>query len=222
MQKFTDSEIFAVIEKTALIPVFNHNNPEVSKQVLDACYAAGLRLFEFTNRRASAFEVFKDLSEHARQYRDLVLGAGTIFTRADAIKFHDFGARFVVSPALVPEMAAINHIDELMWVPGCGTVSEVYQAHRMGAKLVKVFPGNVLGPDFVKSVKDVLPAVPLMPTGGVSPTRENLLAWFGAGVTCVGMGSQLVPKDLLAAGDYEALKTHIQKAVSLVQAVRKS
>jgi 2-dehydro-3-deoxyphosphogluconate aldolase/(4S)-4-hydroxy-2-oxoglutarate aldolase len=189
--------------------------------VLKASYEAGLRLFEFTNRGQNAFEVFKDLSAYAEKFEGLILGIGTIFTRADAVKFHDLGARFVVSPALVPEMAAINQTDELLWVPGCGTVSEVYEAHRLGAKLIKVFPGNVLGPDFVKSVKDVLPAVPLMPTGGVSPTRENLSAWFSAGVSCVGMGSHLIPKDMLAAGDYKGLKSHIQMAFNLVQSVKK-
>ncbi len=221
MQKFTDAEILEKAEQTGIIPVFNHKSTEVSKQVLTACYEAGLRLFEFTNRGQNAFEVFKELAVFARQYDDLILGIGTIFSKADAIKFHDFGARFVVSPALVPEMAVVNNMDELLWVPGCGTVSEVYGAHRLGAKLIKAFPGNVLGPEFIKSVKDVLPGVALMPTGGVSPNRENLSAWFNSGVCCVGMGSQLIPKDLLAAGDFEALRGHIQKALGIVQAVRK-
>lgn len=221
MQKDTDAEIFQKIESTGLIPVFNHNSPEVSKQVLKASYEAGLRLFEFTNRGQNAFEVFRELAAYATAFEGLVLGIGTIFSRADAVKFHDLGARFVVSPALVPEMASINNMDEVLWVPGCGTVSEVYKAHCLGAKLLKVFPGNVLGPEFVKSVKDVLPAIPLMPTGGVSPNRENLAAWFGAGVSCVGMGSQLIPKDLLAAGDFDGLRAHIRKAFELVQAVRK-
>jgi 2-dehydro-3-deoxyphosphogluconate aldolase/(4S)-4-hydroxy-2-oxoglutarate aldolase len=220
MQKYTDSHLFNEAHKTGLIPVFNHNSSEVSRQVLRASYEAGLRLFEFTNRGQNAFEVFRDLCAYAKQFEGLIMGIGTIFTKADAIKFHDLGARFVVSPALVPEMAAINHIDELLWVPGCGTVSEVYRAHALGAKLIKVFPGNVLGPDFVKSVKDVLPSVPLMPTGGVSPTSENLSAWFSSGVSCVGMGSQLIPKDILAAGDYEGLKAHIKKAFNLVQSVK--
>jgi 2-dehydro-3-deoxyphosphogluconate aldolase/(4S)-4-hydroxy-2-oxoglutarate aldolase len=221
MPRFTDIQLFKEATSTCLIPVFNHNSSEVSREVLKASYEAGLRLFEFTNRGQNAFEVFKDLSAYAEKFEGLILGIGTIFTRADAVKFHDLGARFVVSPALVPEMAAINQTDELLWVPGCGTVSEVYEAHRLGAKLIKVFPGNVLGPDFVKSVKDVLPAVPLMPTGGVSPTRENLSAWFSAGVSCVGMGSHLIPKDMLAAGDYKGLKSHIQMAFNLVQSVKK-
>lgn len=221
MGRFSDADIFGKLSETGLVPVFNHKNPEVSKQVLKACYDAGLRLFEFTNRGQEAFAVFREVAEYARKFPDLILGAGTIFSKAEAIKFHDFGARFVVSPALVEEMAAINKVDELLWVPGCGSVSEVYRAHSLGATLIKVFPGNVLGPEFVKSVKDVLPAVSLMPTGGVSPNKENLSAWFGAGVSCVGMGSQLIPKDLLAAGDFESLRVHIEKACSLVQSVRK-
>lgn len=220
MHKVTDHLIFEKIEATALIPVFNHSDPETSKQVLKACYEAGLRLFEFTNRGSNAFEVFKELAVYAQQFDELVLGIGTIFTKADAIKFHDYGARFVVSPALVPEMAVINNMDELLWIPGCGTVSEVYRAHSLGAKLIKVFPGNVLGPEFVKSVKDVLPASRLMPTGGVSPSRENLSAWFEAGVSCVGMGSQLLPRKLLAEGNFDVLREHIREALTMVQAVR--
>lgn len=219
MQKISDAKIFEKIAETGLVPVFNHSDIEVSKMVLKTCYEAGLRLFEFTNRGKNAFEVFRELAVYAQQFDELVLGIGTIFTRADAVKFHDFGARFVVSPALVPEMAVINTIDKLLWVPGCGTVSEVYRAHVLGAKLIKVFPGNVLGPDFVKSVKDVLPAARLMPTGGVAPERENLSGWFGAGVTCVGMGSQLIPKTLLASGDYNALKGRVQEALTLVQSI---
>lgn len=221
MQKFTDAQLFNEAKSTGLIPVFNHNSMEVSREVLKSCYDAGLRMFEFTNRGQNAFEVFKSLTKYAEGFEGLILGIGTIFTKADAIKFHDLGARFVVSPALVPEMAEVNRIGELLWVPGCGSVSEVYQAQMMGAKLIKVFPGNVLGPDFVKSVKDVLPLVQLMPTGGVSPNRDNLSAWFSAGVSCVGMGSQLIPKDLLAAGDYEGLREHIKSALNLVQSVKK-
>lgn len=220
MHKVTDQLIFEKIETAPLIPVFNHSDPETSKQVLKACYDAGLRLFEFTNRGSNAFEVFKELAVYSQQFEGLVLGVGTIFGKADAVKFHDHGARFVVSPALVPEMAVINNMDELLWIPGCGTVSEVYRAHSLGAKLIKVFPGNVLGPEFVKSVKDVLPAVRLMPTGGVSPSRENLSAWFEAGVSCVGMGSQLIPRKLLAEGNVDVLREHIREALAMVRAVR--
>lgn len=220
MGRVTDAEIFIKIRETGLVPVFNHSDVEISKQVLKSCYDGGLRLFEFTNRGRNGFEVFRELAEFAGQFDDLVLGIGTIFNKPDMVKFHDFGARFVVSPALVPEMAAMNSTDELLWVPGCGTVSEVYQAHKLGAKLIKVFPGNVLGPAFVKSVRDVLPEVQLMPTGGVAPERENLEGWFGAGVCCVGMGSQLIPKSLLEAGDFNTLSTRIREAVSLVKSIR--
>jgi 2-dehydro-3-deoxyphosphogluconate aldolase/(4S)-4-hydroxy-2-oxoglutarate aldolase len=220
MGKITDAEIFAKIRETGLVPVFNHSDVEVSKQVLKSCYAGGLRFFEFTNRGSNGFEVFRELADYAMQFDDLVLGIGTIFSKPDMVKFHDSGARFVVSPALVPEMAVMNSTDELLWVPGCGTVSEVYQAQRLGAKLIKVFPGNVLGPEFVKSVKDVLPDTRLMPTGGVSPEKDNLEAWFDAGVCCVGMGSQLIPKALLAAGDFDGLTARIRDAVALIKSIR--
>ncbi len=209
-----------VLEKNGLVPVFNHTDPEVAKQVLDACYKGGVRVFEFTNRGANALEVFEILVAHSKKYDDLLLGIGTIFSKEDAKKFHDAGAKFIVSPAMIPELAEFCEANNVLWIPGCGTVTEIYTAVGLGAKLVKAFPGNVLGPGFVKAVKAVVPKVPIMPTGGVAPTEENLKAWFDAGVSCVGMGSKLITKEVLANQQYAELEETVRKTAELIKQLK--
>ncbi len=208
------------MQETGLIPVFNHADIEVSKQVLDACYAAGIRVFEFTNRGENALAVFERLAEHAGQYTDLYLGIGTIFNATDAQGFLSVGAQFIVSPALVPEVAHFANKQELLWVPGCGTVTEIYQAVQLGAKVIKAFPGNVLGPGFIKSVKAVYPKLPIMPTGGVKPTEDNLGSWFSAGVFCVGMGSQLFKKEIIASGEFDTLSHAVSDALQIIKRLK--
>ena len=206
MKTVSQKEIIQQMGQDGLVPVFNHTDAEVAMRVLDACYKGGVRVFEFTNRGENALEVFEVLVEHSKAYGDLILGIGTIFSAEKAKAFFDVGAQFIVSPAMIPEMANFCKTVDVLWVPGCGTVTEIYQATQLGAKIVKVFPGNVLGPGFVKSVKAVFPNLPIMPTGGVAPTEDNLRAWFDAGVTCVGMGSKLIEKEIIGSGDYYRLQ----------------
>jgi len=216
----SQEDIVLRLDKNGLVPVFNHTNAEVAKQVLDACYEGGIRVFEFTNRGDNALEVFEILVRHAEKYDDLLLGIGTIFTQEDAKNFHDVGAKFIVSPAMIPVMANFCKSENVLWVPGCGTVTEIYQALQLGAKVVKAFPGNVLGPGFVKSVKAVFPEILIMPTGGVAPSEENLKAWFDAGVTCVGMGSKLITKEILANQDYKGLENKVKEALDTIAKIR--
>ncbi|WP_317208035.1 beta/alpha barrel domain-containing protein [Mongoliitalea daihaiensis] len=213
-------QIVAQMGNAGMIPVFSHASIDVSIRVLDAAYAAGVRVFEFTNRTAEAAEVFQALKIHAAHYPDLLLGIGTIFTATDAEKFHLMGADFIVSPALVSEVAGYCNFNQLLWIPGCATVTEVFQAKSLGATLVKAFPGNLLGPGFVKAVLSVIPDIKLMPTGGVEPTRENLAAWFGAGVHCVGMGSQLINPKWISDNDMQRLQLSIQQSLELIQEVK--
>ena len=222
MAEVTQDRVLVELEKAGLVPVFNHTDSTVAKNVLDACYRGGVRVFEFTNRGENALSVFEDLVHHAKKYDDLLLGIGTIFSAEDAEKFIGVGAKFVVSPAMVPELAHYCTSENVLWVPGCGTVTEIHQALELGAKVVKAFPGNVLGPGFVKSVKAVFPKVPIMPTGGVAPTEENLKAWFDAGVTCVGMGSKLIAKDTLVSGDYSGLENLVKSAKAIIANLRNS
>lgn len=205
---------------TGMIPVFNHTDIEVAKSVLKAAYEAGVRVFEFTNRESNAFEVFKALKIYSEQFEGLYLGIGTIFSVADAQNFIHAGADFIVSPALIPEVAHFCNMKGLLWVPGCATVTEVFQAKSLGAKLIKAFPGNLLGSGFVKAVKSIMPDVRIMPTGGVEPTQENLSEWFTSGVFCVGMGSQLFDKKEIASGQFEVLQEKISTTLTLIKQIR--
>lgn len=205
---------------TGLVPVFNHQDVEIAKHVLDACYKAGVRVFEFTNRSSNAANVFEQLVAHAAQYEDLVLGVGTVFTVKQAEDFINLGTAFVVSPAMLPELGTFCMSKNIPWIPGCGTVTEIYRAKETGAEMVKIFPGNVLGPGFVKSAKAVFPDLSIMPTGGVAPTQENLKAWFDAGVTCVGMGSKLISKEVLANKDFRSLEETVSAALETIRQIR--
>lgn len=217
---FNSEEIIGQMSQTGLIPVFNHQDISVAQKVLNVAYDAGIRVFEFTNRQSNAFEVFKQLKLHAEKYPDLLLGIGTIFTAEDAKKFYQIGADFIVSPALIPEVAQYCQMKEIFWIPGCATVTEVYAAKSLGASLIKAFPGNLLGPAFIKAVLSVLPDIKLMPTGGVEPNQENLKAWFDAGVTCVGMGSQLFDKKAIEKGDFNALESRIKESLNIIQSIK--
>ncbi len=220
MKTKSPDEVLAAFKDAGLIPVFNHADIEISCQVLDACYKGGVRVFEFTNRGSNALEVFAALKEHGKNYPDLVLGIGTIFSVEQAQAFQAIGAEFIVSPAMVPDLGIYCQSQDLLWAPGCATVTEIYSALELGARIVKAFPGNVLGPGFVKSVKAVFPSVPIMPTGGVSPTEENLKAWFDAGVTCVGMGSKLIGKDILHTQNFDALEKTVRNGLRIISKLK--
>lgn len=219
--RFTKEQMLKAMGNTGMIPVFNHVDIEVAKAVLDASYKGGIRVFEFTNRASNSLEVFKELYEYGSKYEDMVIGIGTIFTAKAAKGFIDAGADFIVSPALIPEVADYCNDKKVFWIPGCGTITEVLNAKNLGASLVKAFPGNVLGPAFVSSAKAVFPDLHIMPTGGVEPTEGNLSEWFGAGVFCVGMGSQLFKKKWIVNQEYENLQSKISESLELIQAIKK-
>ena len=222
MSRYASDEILDLMEKTGLIPVFNHHDQETAVEVMINAYEAGIRVFEFTNRGSNSAEVFAHLVQVAQGLEGLVLGIGTIWSAEDADHFLELGAQFIVSPGLIPEIGREMNERQVLWIPGCGTITEVASAIALGAEVVKIFPGNVLGADFVKAVKSVLPDVKIMPTGGVKPTAENLSKWFAAGVLCVGMGSQLFSKNLIASGNFSELQNEISDALSLVRSVRKN
>ena len=179
-----------------LVPVFYHADADHAKTIVQACYDGGMRVFEFTNRGAAALPVFTELARYVADHcPGLSLGIGTILTPADATTFLDAGADFVVQPITTPDVGAVCHKRDIPWIPAGATLTEIYTATQLGAEVVKVFPGNVLGPGFIKAVKGPMPWLNLMVTGGVEPTAESLTAWFGAGVTAVGLGSQLFSGD---------------------------
>src|SRR5690606_14184858 len=220
MSKFTRQQVVSAMKSTDMVPVFYNADIEVAKRVVDAAYKGGVRVFEFTNRGGNAFDVFTQLLKHIEQYPDLMLGIGTIMDGATAKKFIDAGAHFIVSPILKPEMAEVCKKHDMLWSPGCATLTEIVTGKDLGAEVIKIFPGSVLGPGFVSAVLPVVPGLQLMPTGGVEPTEKNLTGWFKAGVICVGMGSQLFTKDILAEKNWALLEKNVAEALELIKNIR--
>ncbi|HKK73470.1 MAG TPA: bifunctional 4-hydroxy-2-oxoglutarate aldolase/2-dehydro-3-deoxy-phosphogluconate aldolase [Saprospiraceae bacterium] len=219
MAKYTRIQVAQKMKETGLVPVFYHSDLDTAKEVLRASFAAGVRVFEFTNRGDFAHEVFADLNKFAhRELPGLMLGIGSVMDAGTTALYLQLGANFVVSPVLNAEMAVVCNRRKVLWSPGCGTLTEISRAHELGAEVVKIFPGTqVGGPGFVKAVKGPCPWASIMPTGGVAPTEENLRPWFEAGVTCVGMGSKLFSKELIANKNFSALQEKIKNALDLVK-----
>lgn len=212
------------MKESGMIPVFNHPDLEVCKSVVKACYDGGLRVFEFTKRSESAYDVFVELVKFVRaEMPDMLVGVGSIIDAPTTTKFILAGADFIVSPAMIPEMAAVCCQEQILWAPGCGTVSEIVQAQNHGADIAKLFPGEqVGGPKFVKAVLGPMPWSLLMPTGGVSPEKENLKAWFDAGVVCVGMGSKLFPKEWISNGEFEKVAELVRSTLQIIEEIKNS
>lgn len=212
---------FSVIEKigsTRVVPVFYHNDIDVAKHVLKACYDGGIRAFEFTNRGDFAHEIFGELVKYsAAECPEMAVGAGSVVDPATAALYMQLGACFIVGPLFNPDIAKVCNRRAVPYTPGCGSVSEVGFAQEAGCDICKVFPGDVLGPKFVKGLLAPMPWTKIMVTGGVEPTAENLDAWFSAGAFCVGMGSKLFPKDRIAAQDWNYISGRCRDAVSFAQ-----
>ncbi len=205
-----------------LVPLFYTPDIEVAQHIMQACHAGGGLVLEFTNRGDRAVEVFKALAAYRDQeLPDMVLGVGSVCNAATAGLYMALGADFIVAPLLDADTAKTCNSQKIPYLPGCGSVTEIHQAHLLGVEVCKIFPaGQVGGPDFVKSVKAPCAWAELMPSGGVSPTRENLSAWFDAGVTCVGMGSKLISKDLVQRRDFQSLTRQIKETLALIQELR--
>lgn len=204
--------------ETGMIPVFYNPEIETSKKVMKACYDGGVRVFEFTNRGDKAEEVFGELIKYASTLPGLILGAGSISFGRDARKFIKMGANFIVGPQTVQEVFQVCNWRQIPYIPGCGTVTEVgYASRRFKCEICKVFPGEVLGPSFVKSLKAPMPWVNLMVTGGVAPTEESLREWFKAGVCCVGMGSKLFPKESIDNGDWATITGLCRNCLDIIK-----
>ena len=204
MSKFDKFEVIQKMGATKMVPVFYHKDVETAKQVVKACYEGGVRAFEFTNRGDFAHEVFAEVRKFAlTECPELALGVGSVVDAPTATLFMQLGADFVVGPLFNPDVAKVCNRRCVPYTPGCGSVSEVGFAQEAGCDLIKVFPGDVLGPKFVKGLLAPMPWSKIMVTGGVEPTQENLTAWFKAGAFCVGMGSKLFLKDKVEAKDWQ-------------------
>lgn len=215
--KFDKIAVLQKMGATRVVPVFYHKDAEVAKQVVKACYEGGVRAFEFTNRGDFAHEVFASVMKFVRQEcPELALGVGSVVDAPTAVLYMQMGADFVVGPLFNPDVAKVCNRRNVPYTPGCGTVSEVGQAQEVGCDLIKVFPGDVLGPKFVKGLMAPMPWTKLMVTGGVEPIQENLDAWKKAGVYCVGMGSKLFPKDKVEAQDWAYVTDKCRECIALM------
>ena len=222
MARFNKMQVLDAIVSTGMVPVYYNKDVEIAKQVVKACYEGGVRAFEFTNRGDFAHEVFAELIKFAaKECPELVLGVGSIVDAGTASLYLQLGANFIVGPLFNPEIAKVCNRRLVPYTPGCGSVSEIGFAQEVGCDLCKIFPaGNVGGPSFVKNIKAPRPWSMIMATGAVEPTEENLAAWFKAGVTCVGMGSKLFPKEMIAAGNWEAISTLCRDALAVIKKYR--
>ena len=217
MAKFDKLQVLAKMAEAPMVPVFYHKDAEVDKAVVKACYDGGVRAFEFTNRGDFAHEIFAEVIKFAaKECPEMAIGVGSIVEPAAASLYIQQGACFVVGPLFNPEVAKVCNRRLVPYTPGCGTVSEIGFAQELGCDLCKVFPGDVLGPKFVKGLLAPMPWSKLMVTGGVEPTEENLKGWFAAGVFCVGMGSKLFPKDKVAAGDWQYVTDKCREALDII------
>lgn len=219
MAKFDKFEVMEKVGATRIVPVFYHKDLDIAKRVLKSCYDGGIRAFEFTNRGDFAHEIFGALVKYAaEECPDLAVGVGSIVDAPTAALYMQLGACFVVGPLFNEDVAKVCNRRCVPYVPGCGSITEVGLAQEAGCDLCKVFPGDVLGPKFVKGLLAPMPWTKLMVTGGVEPTAENLKSWFDAGVYCVGMGSKLFPKDKIESGDYAYITEKCRSVLATVKA----
>jgi len=217
----TNQTILNSIITQGMLPLFFHEDAEVSLEVTRALYRAGVRVLEYTNRGPEALENFKVLKKAQQdEMPELHLGIGTIKSEQEAKDFIAAGADFIVAPIINPAVAKIAHEHGLLWCPGCMTPTEIYLAQQHGAALIKLFPANILGHSFLSSIKELFPRQLFMPTGGVELNLDNISTWFKAGVCAVGLGSKLITKDVLTKGLYDQLYTHTLEALKLVKAAK--
>jgi len=222
MAKYSRIEVFQAMKETGVVPVFYHSDIEVCKAVLKACYNGGIRVFEFVNRGDFAHELFAEMNKYTlAELPGMILGAGSIVEEGTTALYIQNGTNFIVSPLLNKQMAKVCNRRKIMWSPGCGTISEINKAQELGAEVVKVFPASeVGGPSFIKAVKAPMPWTDIMPTGGVTCEKENLEKWFSAGVTCVGMGSNLFPKSIMDNKDWNALELKVKELIEIIQSIK--
>jgi len=214
-------ELLQLIPQQGILPLFFHKDPEVSIQVLKALYDAGIRAVEYTNRGEAAlanFKLMKQLCES--EMKDLYLGIGTMKNAEMAKTFIDAGADYLICPGWVPEVAEVADQHDMLWVPGCMTPSEIIAAENKGARMIKLFPGNVLGPGFMSAIKELFPQLLFMPTGGVELDRDNIAGWFKAGVCAVGMGSKLITKPLLEAKQYDQITQATREVMAIIKSIQ--
>lgn len=221
MAQYTRLEVIQQIKESGMVPLFYHKDINVAKAVLKACYDGGARLMEFTSRGDFAFEIFNQLIKYAiKELPGMILGVGSVTDAAAASQYMLAGANFIVTPVFREDIAIVCNRRKVLWSPGCGSLTEIARAEEMGCELVKLFPGSTYGPGFVKAILGPQPWTSIMPSGGVSTEAENLKGWFDAGVTCVGMGSKLISKEILANESYSKLTRDVKKTLETIRELK--
>src|SRR6187402_1922978 len=217
IQNVTDA-----IVQQGMLPLYFNADENVTIEVLRAIYRAGIKAVEYTSRGETAFSNFTKMVEvRNAEMPDLLLGIGTIKNLKQAEEYFAVGADFFISPGFVPEVAEFLNSKGILYSPGCMTPTEIIAAENAGVKFIKLFPGNMLGPDFLSGIKDIFPNLVFMPTGGVDTTAENIGGWFKAGVSAVGMGSKLISKQLMADKNYAKIEADTKEVLSLVHSISK-
>jgi 2-dehydro-3-deoxyphosphogluconate aldolase/(4S)-4-hydroxy-2-oxoglutarate aldolase len=222
MARFSRLEVLNTVIDTGLVPVFYNPDVETAENVAQACAAGGAKVLEFTNRGDFAPEVFKELSRYlAQEHPEIILGVGSVIDEPTAALYIAYGTNFVVGPVLNKAVASLCNRRKVAYMPGCGSASEISYAEELGVEIVKIFPGSAVGgPPFVKAVLGPCPWTRIMPTGGVDATQESINAWFEAGVACVGMGSKLIRKDLVAAGNWAEITATVRQVLDWIKEAR--
>lgn len=218
----TEQQIIQQIEEQGLLPLFYHADKNTCIAITKTLYAAGVRMIEFTNRGENALENFKALVlERDKDMKEMLLSVGTIRTVQQAMHFINAGADFLISPLFDKSICYFAGLNKVLWIPGCMTPTEIHSANQAGCNMIKLFPGNVLGPSFAEAIKPLFPNLDFVVTGGVDTTEQNLLSWFNAGVCAVGMGSKLISKDIMESRNYDELSAKTKEVISIIRKIKR-
>ncbi|TVZ26698.1 2-dehydro-3-deoxyphosphogluconate aldolase/(4S)-4-hydroxy-2-oxoglutarate aldolase [Gillisia sp. Hel_I_86] len=218
MSKLSRLEVFNIMGSTGLVPLFYHEDIEIAKKIIKACYDGGARVLEFTARGDFSHEVFGELGKYVQKnYPDLALGIGSITDGPSASLYIQLGADFIVTPVFREDIAAICNRRKIPFFPGCGSLTEIAKAEEMGCEIVKLFPGSIYGPEFIKAIKGPQPWTSIMPTGGVEPTEESISQWLNAGAYCVGIGSKLMKRDSDGAYNFKEIEQLVCKCTKIIK-----
>jgi len=222
MARFKRMEVLNKVAEIGLVPVFYIPEIETAKAVVKACHDAGAYCVEMTNRGDAAIDVFKALEDYCKkELPEMILGVGSIVDAPTAAMYIMYGVNFVVGPCIDEETAVLCNKRKIPYMPGCGSATEIHKAESLGVEVCKVFPGaEVGGPAFVKAVKGPCPWTCIMPTGGVNPTKESLTAWFEAGITAAGIGSNLITKDIIKNKDFAKLTSNIKEVLGMIKTLK--
>lgn len=211
-------EILRKIRDIRVMPLFYHDDAGIATEVMKAVFEGGIDLLEFTNRGKNALSVFKKLHEYkSAHYPDAALGIGSIVDAKTAKQYIEEGTDFVVSPLLSKEVIDVCRQSDMLYIPGCSTLTEMRQAELWGAEMVKVFPAEQLGgAAYIKAILGPCPWLSIVVTGGIRATAENLKEWHDAGAEAFGLGSDLISKELILKGNYAGLTEKVKELVRII------